>query len=59
MKHNIILEIDGVRHKLIKTRAKSLCKSCSIKSICGKPYYLTFPCSTRFSMHFCKCKPGE
>lgn len=70
MKHKIVLEIDGVRHKLIRTRSTRPCKNCSLNSfikgnevsdnvevsICGN--IIDAPC-TGFRDHFRKCKPGE
>lgn len=58
MKHKIVLEIDGVRHKLIKTKIKNPCKKCSLrKNCCVKtdPVCGIDPVETRFR----KCKPGE
>lgn len=61
MKHKIILEIDGVRHKLIKTKAKDPCKKCSLESICtnrgwGKAIFCNFD---SVGTHYRKCKKGE
>ena len=58
MKQKIVLEINGVRHRLIKTRAENPCTKCSVNGtycinhdiICGID-----PAGT----HFRKCKPGE
>ena len=72
MKHKIIIEIDGVRHKLIKTRAEDPCKKCSLKSVCfnsdsGNLVILSqlllqiqILCGAgKHETHFSKCKPGE
>ena len=61
MKHSIIVEIDGVRHKLIKTKVKNPCDKCSLKSTCtdrsfGKSIFCSFDAiDTRYR----KCKKGE
>ena len=58
MKDKIIVEINGVRHKLIKTRSKSPCETCRLKSMCLANDGLG--CThTSTAMHFIKCKPGE
>lgn len=59
MKHKIILEIDGVRHKLIKTKVKYPCDKCSILNLCESREIDGFvPCAC-YSTHYRKCKPGE
>ena len=61
MKNKIVLEIDGVRHKLIKTKVKDPCKKCSLEDVCtnrrcSKAILCYFDASnTRYR----KCKPGE
>lgn len=61
MKHKVIVEIDGVRHKLIKTRAVHICKSCSLSKMCKNPQngLGNFQPCADFNTHFRKCKPGE
>lgn len=61
MKHKVIIEIDGVRHKLIKGRAKNktgveFCEKCSIRKMCTK--IIDGPCID-LNAYFRKCKPGE
>lgn len=58
MNSTIIMEINGVRHKLIETKSTKPCSTCSLKRLClvkdeegctiGRPH-----------THFRKCKPGE
>ena len=58
MKNKIVLEINGVRHKLIKTKVKDPCKKCSLDHACKRPSVICCginPAGTRFR----KCKPGE
>lgn len=58
MKHKIVLEIDGVRHKLIKTRTYDPCTKCSLNHTCARPtQMLCSICPT--GTHFRKCKKGE
>jgi hypothetical protein len=59
MKHKIVLEINGVRHKLIKSRTKSgidVCEKCSICKECKKT--VDGAC-LNLNEYFRKCKPGE
>ena len=60
MKHSIILEIDGVRHKLIKGKNSSdVCNKCSIHDIC-RNIALRNMCFTQMpDLRYRKCKPGE
>lgn len=60
MKHKIILEIDGVRHKLIKGKASSeVCNKCSVQDIC-KNSGLHDMCFTYWpDLRYRKCKKGE
>lgn len=62
MKHKVIVEINGVRHKLIKTRSGRPCEKCSLNTfkseICTCGNIIHAPC-IRFNTHFRKCKPGE
>lgn len=58
MKYEIVLEINGVRHKLIKTRTKYPCEKCSVKQRCtGRNHLLCYVMSA--GTHFRKCKKGE
>ena len=59
MKHSIILEINGVRHKLIKTKVEHPCDKCSISNVCKDETATGFMPCTLYSTHFRKCKPGE
>lgn len=60
-KLTIVLEINGVRHKLIKTKVENPCKKCSLKDVCinrvyGKSIFCAFDSiDTRYR----KCKKGE
>lgn len=58
MKQKIILEIDGVRHKLIRTKSERPCKTCSLHGPCQKlrRRYCEFD---SIGTHFRKCKKGE
>lgn len=58
MKHTFILEIDGVRHKLIDTKCKTPCKKCSLKDQCKKASDVLCRVKLR-GTHYRKCKPGE
>lgn len=58
MKNKVILEINGVKHKLIKTRSLRPCDSCSLKSVCFD--HAEVLCTADMQKtHFIKCKPGE
>lgn len=58
MKNKVILEVNGVRHKLIKTRSLNPCHSCSLKITCELSPEI--PCGIDMrKTHFIKCKPGE
>ena len=58
MKHKIILEIDGVRHKLIKTRVDNPCAKCSLERICVRPDRML--CGIKsIGTRYRKCKKGE
>lgn len=60
MKHKIIVEIDGVRHKLIKTKTKveDPCDKCSILNVCRKIVSGFMPCTLDLTCYR-KCKKGE
>lgn len=62
MKHKIILEINGVRHKLIKGKLPldvDVCSKCSIQDVCRGSGLLNM-CFTRMpDLRYRKCKPGE
>lgn len=59
MKHKIIIEIDGVRHKLIKTKIGNHCDKCSLFDVCkGKNRIDFMPCPT-YDVRYRKCKKGE
>ena len=45
----VIVEIDGVRHKMVRTKATDPCSACSIEKICG--YKIGSPCYS-FNEHF-------
>jgi hypothetical protein len=59
MKHNVIIEIDGVRHKLVKG-SHVRCGECSIKEYCErgaeKNVFICFRLSGNMSYRFEKVK---
>lgn len=59
MKRKIIVEIDGVRHKLIKTKVENPCLKCSISDMCRSKDSLDFMLCTSYYTRYRKCKPGE
>lgn len=62
MKHKIVLEIDGIRYKLIETRSVRPCEKCSLNTfksgICTCGNIIHAPCIGRHT-RFRKCKLGE
>ena len=60
MKNKVIIEIDGVRHKLIRGKVSSdVCYKCSIRDVC-KNSGLRNMCFTQMpDLRYRKCKPGE
>ena len=60
MKHKVIIEIDGVRHKLIRTRGRASCTNCSLNATaCGNIVGIVGAACVGFYTRFRKCKPGE
>lgn len=60
MKNKVILEVNGVKHKLIKTRSLRPCGSCSLKNVCLDNSRGEVLCIVDIRRtHFIKCKPGE
>jgi hypothetical protein len=62
MKHNVILEIDGVRHKLIKGKeVANPCSKCSLEQICCKGIFSRMIMCLKDvpSSRYRKCKKGE
>lgn len=58
MKHTLIVELDGVRHKLINTKCATPCKKCSLLEPCRKASGILCKFDIE-GTHYRKCKPGE
>lgn len=53
----VIVEIDGVRHKMVRTRKRSdTCVNCSLEKVCT--YVVDSACLSGY-YRFRKCKEGE
>jgi hypothetical protein len=63
MKHKVILEIDGVRHKLINGKETSNpCSKCSLEHMCCNNEVLKYTVLCLRNVpgsRYRKCKPGE
>ena len=42
---NVVIEIDGVRHKLVEAIDNSRCCTCSLKELCDKAWEQSMDCS--------------
>jgi hypothetical protein len=46
---HVIVEIDGIRHKLVKTKCSDVCETCSIQGACN--VVISTPCM-KMKEHF-------
>lgn len=42
---NVVIEIDGVRHKLVEARGNSKCCACSLEELCYEAWEQSMDCS--------------
>ena len=54
----IVVEIDGVRHRLVKDRGNIECNQCSLYAVCKEPICIPFKKSDKSFCHFEKEEEG-
>ena len=42
---NVVIEIDGVRHKLVDTKDYDRCYTCSLGDLCGEAWEQSMDCT--------------
>lgn len=42
---NVVIEIDGVRHKLVEAKDNSRCDTCSLQELCNEAWEQSMDCN--------------
>lgn len=52
---DIVIEIDGTRHRLVEAIDNSRCSSCSLEELCSKAWEQSMDCSICGSLMIYSC----
>jgi hypothetical protein len=52
---DIVIEIDGVRHKLVEEKDNSTCDTCSLRELCSEAWEQSMDCSICGSLMINSC----
>ena len=52
---DIVIEIDGVRHKLVEARDNSTCTTCSLQELCSEACEQSMDCNICGSLRINSC----